>query len=128
MYRADWTSLSAAVDVTEFEDYEVRHRMAESRRPSWAPPPGPAASRPADRGPGSRWAAASDEDDDAGDPEGREDPDETGESDSWPSRQTSYRLEIAPGGRFRYIRADDSAQESGPPPCAELLCPAWLPA
>jgi hypothetical protein len=126
MYRADWTSLSAAVDVTEFEDYEVRHRIAESRRPSWAPPPGPAASRHAGRAPGGRWAAAAEEDDE--DDQDPEHADGTDEPFARPARDTSYRLVIAPNGRFRYVRDDDSVWETGSPRCAELLCPAWLPA
>jgi hypothetical protein len=131
MYRADWTGLSADVDVTEFEDYEVRHRIAESRRPSWAPPPGPGTGpdRQAGGGPGGRWAAVADEDDeDDEESQGEGDAEVPGESESWPSRETSYRLLIEPGGRFRCIRDDDSPWETGPAPCTELLSPAWLPA
>jgi hypothetical protein len=126
MYQADWTSLSAAVDVTEFDDYDVRHRIAESRRPSWAPTTGAGTGpgRQAGRGPAGRWAAAADEDeeDEDGPDEGDEEQPESG-----PVRETSYRLLIAPGGRFRQV-GDGSPWETGPPPCDELLYPAWLPA
>jgi hypothetical protein len=164
LYRADWSRLSAAADVTEFDDYDVRQRITESRRPSWAPPPGP--GRPARHGPARRWEAAADEDD-QGEDDRDEDDEEPDEGQPWPEREAAYRLLIAPGGRFRRMRrsglgstgptpsepaptgpadedggerspADDdenpasprerSSWETGPPPCAELLCPAWLPA
>jgi hypothetical protein len=145
--RADWTSLSLAADLTEFEDLEVRHRIAASRRPSWAPsvtkgtagrnPAGSARSRPHEE---HREAAA--------------DADEDGEDDGGLDRpvvrERTCRLLIEPGGRYRQTRfserpaagyadaggspGDDEGQDGSEGwsqagvPCDELLCPAWLAA
>jgi hypothetical protein len=115
LYRADWSRLSVAVDVTEFDDFDVRRRIGESRRPPWAPSPRP--GRPARTA--LRWEA--DDDDQGEEDEGPH------EEEPWSEGEVTYRLLIAPGGRFRYLR-EGSSWGTGPPPCAELLCPAWLPA
>lgn len=124
LYRADWTRLSLALEVTEFDDYQARSRIHQSRRPSWAPPPGTFADQPGR--PPSRadhWQEAADRDED----------EDEGEFST--IRQVTYRLLVAPGGMFREENdAGDTSGSSGSdskralPPCAELLLPSWLPA
>ena len=128
MYQADWTSLSLALEVREFEDYEAQAR-AFAPRPPWLPESGPAANR-ASRPPPPDLRRDPDPDDDDLDDE-LDAADEPHQS----QREHAYRLLIAPGGRFR---ADDSnGQFAGSdgrrgyevlPPCLALLLPSWLPA
>ena len=134
--QADWTQLSLAAEITEFTDYQASERMEEARRPSWAPrrpaPPPPPAAESGESG------------------ESGEDDDDEEFFGSWPVREMVHRLLVAPGGRFRLEShwggepasvkvsagsgsgsgSGSARPEPGPidPPCADLLCPAWLPA
>jgi hypothetical protein len=130
MYRADWTSLSLALEVREFEDYAARARIL-APRPPWLPESRPTAN-PASRPPPPDLGRDPDPDDDgADDHDGADEPHQS-------QREHEYRLLTAPGGRFR---ADDSdGQFAGSdgqsglsrhdvlPPCLALLLPSWLPA
>jgi hypothetical protein len=152
MYRADWTTLSLAAEIAEFDDFSAYMRMVQPPRPSWAPRAGPhAPGRPDDRRDRRPSGAGSDEG-------GEDDEEEDDDFESAGSRrEQSLRLLLAPGGRFRAethssrgrtsVRISDGQAEwdldeggrhgapslstavpPGQPPCAELLCPAWLPA
>jgi len=107
MYRADWSTLSLALEAAEFDDYDVRSRMMASHAPPWLPLAGPAAGR--------RQAGLGPDDEEA----------DVAAVHAVGDR--TFRLLIEPGGRFR---ADSTAGkvDDDVPPCAELLLPSWLPA
>jgi hypothetical protein len=136
MYRADWTSLSVALDVREFNDWAASSRM-HAVRPPWLRESGPAATAWASRRsrPERNWEP--DPDDDPGDdaPDEDDGPDEDGGDAGQRPAQTehSYRLTIAPGGRFRTDDANgqlagSDGHDAVLPPCLDLLLPGWLPA
>src|SRR5579862_5843355 len=98
MYRADWTSLSVALDVREFNDWAASSRM-HAVRPPWLRESGPAATAWASRRsrPERNWDP--DPDDDPADDGPDEDDGDAGQRPA--QTEHSYRLTIAPGGRFR---------------------------
>jgi hypothetical protein len=136
MCRADWTSLSLALEVREFNDYAARARALDPR-PPWLPKSGPAAAR-ASRRPPPDLRRDPDPDDDPDDEVGEVG--EVGEANEPPRsrREHAYRLLIAPGGRFRADDCDGqfAGSDGQPgqrrhemlPPCLGLLLPGWLPA
>jgi hypothetical protein len=142
MYRADWTALSLAAEVAEFEDFSAYMRMTQPSRPDWMPRTGPYQrgwpGRPADR-----QRSEPQRDDAGGDEFDADESDadepgvdaETADEDLGQSgavREQRLRLLLGPGGRFRTeadsSRGSDSRLPPAGPPCPELLCPAWLPA
>src|ERR1700729_3341494 len=93
MYRADWTSMSLVLEVTEFDDYAARSRMLASRRPAWLQEAGPFPDR------GGHWIPPEP------DQESDEDEDEDDEGRFQPQRERAYRLAIAPGLAACRVRA-----------------------
>jgi hypothetical protein len=132
MYRADWTALSLAAEVAEFEDFSAYMRMTQPSRPDWMPRTGPCQrgwpGRPADR-----QRSEPHRDDAGGDEPGVDaEPADEDLGQSGAVREQRLRLLLGPGGRFRTeadsSRGSDSRLPPAGPPCPELLCPAWLPA
>jgi hypothetical protein len=94
VYRADWTALSLAAEVAEYQDHDAYLRMHERRRPPWAPE-----SRPGQyAGPGQSSVRRPRP---APGPAGSEDGPEA-EEDEFPAiHERTHRLLLAPGGCFR---------------------------
>jgi hypothetical protein len=119
LFRADWTSLSLAADLTEFEDFEVRRRMAASRRPAWIPQD---AVGTAGRNSGSSTRSGP-RDDHQETAAGAEDEDDEDDGIGRPRvRELSCRLLVEPGGRYRetWITARPARDaESGSPASAD---------
>lgn len=158
MYRADWTTLSLIAEVREFEDYSARSRMREPSRPPWAPRPGPGHRAGPDRASAHRvrWPAGDEEDEDDDEPEELSTVHEGichlllapgGRFRLETNADRAYGSASMSDGRVTWILGEEEdedldedqdedadAASAGPSvkpaeqPCAELLCPAWLPA
>jgi hypothetical protein len=93
LYRADWTRLSLSATTHHVQQADYDRRMADGRPPGWVRRP-PWAEAVGPEGPGSRAAPPEDE------------------AQRARPRETTGRLLIAPGGRYRIQDVDEDGISS----------------